>query len=68
MALLKWRKVGREYHSTDGRFEIYCSGVSRSYYGSYGSWVVIDRDGPATSVMSLPKAKAAAQRRMEKTS
>lgn len=63
MQNLKWRRVGREHHSTDGRFQVYCSGTHRNFYGSYSVWVVTDRDGKPTSAGSLDKAKAAAERR-----
>lgn len=63
---LRWRRVGREHHSTDGRFEIYCAHVSRNYHGSVATWRVIDNRGPngrrATSATSPDNAKAIAER------
>lgn len=61
--MITWRKNGREYRSTDGRFEMYCSGVVRNYYGSYASWVVVDtQTGRRTSASSKEKVTAAAER------
>lgn len=50
---LTWRRVGREYHTRDGRFQIWCNHHRSNYFGSTSTWVLKDTaTGRATQLFT----------------
>lgn len=65
---MRWHKVGREYHSADGRYQVYCSGVTRNYFGSAATWVATTDDRTwRTTRASRAEAQAACTGHMTTT-